>query len=110
MKIDSYHAHFYFNETNLEEAKSFRKRVSQKFNLDVGKLHQKPVGPHPVWSCVILLPPDRFGELVPWLSFNRGTLDFFIHPNTGNDYLDHSQYVMWLGRSYPLKMEIFKKD
>ena len=107
MKIKSYHAHLYYNQDNFKEAKELRQKISDLFHLEVGRLHENPVGPHPVWSCQVSVPVDRFAELIPWLSINRGTIDFFIHPITGNDLLDHSQYVMWLGKSYNLDVSRF---
>ncbi len=105
MKITGYHAHLYYQKENLEEARSLRNKIGEVFKLPLGRLHEKPVGPHPQWSCQVSVPPERFGELIPWLAFNRGSIDFFIHPVTGQDLLDHTQYVMWLGKSYCLNLE-----
>lgn len=105
MEITGYHAHLYYKAHNLEEARGLTEKIREKFDLPIGRLHEKPVGPHPEWSCQVSVPTDRFGELVPWLALNRGSIDFFIHPITGDDLLDHTKYVMWLGNSYKLKTE-----
>ncbi len=107
MKITEYHAHLYYKEEQLEEAQKLTEKIKDKFGFEVGKLHQRPVGPHLEWSCAVSVPPEKFGEVIPWLSFNRGTIDFFIHPVTGNDLLDHTERVMWLGRSYPLNLRLW---
>jgi aromatic ring-cleaving dioxygenase len=44
---------------------------------------------------------------IRWLALNRGELDVFVHPNTGNGRADHSAHVMFLGKSYPLDLSIF---
>ena len=105
MKISEYHAHLYYKLENLEEAKKLSQTIGEKFNLAIGKVHEKPVGPHKSWSCQVSVPPDRFAELIPWLALNRGSVDFFIHPVTGNDLLDHTDHVMWLGKSYSLNLQ-----
>jgi len=53
-----------------------------------------------------------FRSVVPWLSFNRGSLDILIHPNA-KDYsemlLDHSERALWLGNKRKLNFRIFDK-
>ena len=105
MEITGYHAHLYYRGHNLEEARTLSQKIHKKFGLPIGKLHEKPVGPHPEWSCAVSVPPDRFHELIPWLALNRGSIDFLIHPMTGHDLLDHTEHVMWLGKSYSLNLE-----
>ena len=41
---------------------------------------------------------------------NRGDVDVFIHPNTGDDLLDHTQHIMWIGESYPLNLSVSEGD
>ena len=63
----------------------------------MGRWHDKPIGPHPMCSYQIAFAPDRFAEIVPWLALNRRGLTVFIHPETGGDVTDHSDYAIWLG-------------
>ena len=107
MSFPSYHAHVYFDENSIEQAKTLCEQAKTKFALSMGRFHQKPVGPHPCWSCQLAFNADQFAGLIPWLSRHRNSLDIFVHPNTGNDYQDHTDFVMWLGRSYDLKLGIF---
>ncbi|MDD0854387.1 DOPA 4,5-dioxygenase family protein [Halobacteriovorax sp. GB3] len=109
MNIESYHAHFYYTEETHAKALSILKKAELELEgIEQGKAHQKPVGPHPVWSCQLLVPVARFEEALKWLMNNREELDIFIHPVTGNDLKDHTDYAMWLGKSYELKLERFK--
>ncbi|MFT5542972.1 MAG: aromatic ring-cleaving dioxygenase, partial [Arenicella sp.] len=39
-----------------------------------GRVHQKPVGPHPKWSCQITFSSNDFEQFIPWLEDNRGDL------------------------------------
>lgn len=103
--IEYFHAHIYYNAHNLEEARALRTLAGETFGISLGRLHERNVGPHLAWSCQLSVPKERFGEIIPWLALNRGSLDFFVHPVTGNDLIDHTQNVMWLGKSYPLNLE-----
>lgn len=105
--IQYFHAHIYYGPETLEEAKNLREKAGEMFGLELGRLHERPVGPHLPWSCQLSVPKEQFAEVISWLALNRGRLDFFIHPVTGNDYDDHAKYAMWLGKSYDLNLTIF---
>ena len=42
--------------------------------------------------------------VVGWLTLNRGALDVFVHPNTGDALADHRDRALWLGRSHTLNL------
>ena len=46
----------------------------------------------------------RVPAVVGWLVLNRGGLDVFVHPNTGDALVDHRDRAVWLGRSYALNL------
>jgi DOPA 4,5-dioxygenase len=108
MKIKYYHFHLYYPVTNIEEASALREKISSEFDFEVGRLWDKPVGPHPIGSCQVSVPTGRFEEALTWCLANRGGVDFFIHPVTGDDLADHSDHALWLGKSYELKIDGFK--
>ncbi|MEQ8393917.1 DOPA 4,5-dioxygenase family protein [Thalassobaculum sp.] len=106
--IESWHAHVYFGAETREAARALYDRVTAGFpDVEMGRFHERPVGPHPMWSYQIAFAPASFAEIVPWLVLNRGDLDVFVHPNTGNGRSDHSAHVMFLGKSYALDLSIF---
>lgn len=72
--------------------------------MAMGRFHDRPVGPHPMWSYQVAFAPALFAGLVPWLLLNRGALDVFVHPNTGDDLADHRDRALWLGRSHILDL------
>ena len=99
-----YHAHVYFAAKTRDLAVELCRRASRKFGLKIGRVHQRCVGPHPQWSCQLTFGPEDFGVVIPWLALNRGPLTIFVHPNTGDGYLDHTDHVMWLGPSDELNL------
>jgi len=104
--IKGYHAHVYFDDTSVEQARALRERVSEEFDYAVGRFHEKNVGPHPRWSFQIAFKADAFGTLVPWLAVNRKGLTVFVHGLSGDDIYDHTELVLWLGESVELDLSI----
>lgn len=106
--IEGWHAHVYFDADTGERARRLYDRIQQTFPAAVmGRIHEKPVGPHPAWSYQVAFEPPLLAEFMPWLALNRDGLDVFVHPNTGDDLADHRDHVIFLGRSYPLNLAIF---
>ncbi|WP_191601115.1 DOPA 4,5-dioxygenase family protein [Marinomonas algicola] len=106
--IVAYHAHLYFNDaTSMGAAMKIAEAALETFPIKVGRFHQRPVGPHPLWSCQLSFAAETFGDFIPWLMLNRGDIDVFLHPLTGDDYVDHTQGASWLGQSYPLDLTGF---
>jgi len=104
--IKGYHAHVYFDDTSVEQARALRERVSEEFDYAVGRFHEKNVGPHPRWSFQIAFKADAFGTLVPWLAVNRKGLTVFVHGLSGDDIYDHTELVLWLGESVELDLSV----
>jgi DOPA 4,5-dioxygenase len=102
--IKGYHAHVYFDEASVEQARALRRRISEDFDYAVGRFHEKNVGPHPRWSFQIAFKADEFGTIVPWLALNRKGLTVFVHGLSGQDIVDHTELVMWLGDSVALDL------
>lgn len=102
-----YHAHIYFDATELDAARAFAAEAQARFAVLVGRFHEKPVGPHPRGSCQLTVTRDRFGDFAAWAVRARGGLTLFAHANTGDDYADHTDHVIWFGPGETLKLSIF---
>ncbi|NRH26951.1 DOPA 4,5-dioxygenase family protein [Pseudomonas sp. MS19] len=109
-RIIGFHAHVYFNAETLELARQLCEQAASLFPLKMGRIHQKPVGPHPDWSCQLAFKPELFGQLIPWLALNRKGLVVFIHPITGNDLVDHRDRAMWMGAVRPLELSVLPEE
>lgn len=103
--ITGYHAHVYFDEATVEQARALRERIGEEFDYAVGRFHEKNVGPHPRWSFQVAFKAAEFGTLVPWLALNRKGLTVFVHGLSGDDIYDHTELVFWLGESAELDMD-----
>ncbi|OIQ17942.1 MAG: 4,5-dioxygenase [Bacteriovorax sp. MedPE-SWde] len=104
MDIKEYHAHFYYSEQTLDKARAVIEKAQVLDGVSIGRIHERPVGPHPMWSCQLLIPASKYKITLDWLMLNRDGLTVFIHPLTGNDILDHTDYAMWMGDIVELEL------
>ena len=104
--IDSWHAHVYFDGSSRDAAWALRARIAADLagRFEMGRFHEKPVGPHPMWSYQLDMPAAQFAHVIGWLALNHGALDVFVHPNTGDELRDHRDCALWLGRSHVLNL------
>lgn len=54
------------------------------------------------------VPPEKFAEVTAWLALNRDGLTVFTHAETGDVMADHTQHVLWLGESQPLRLDMLR--
>jgi aromatic ring-cleaving dioxygenase len=104
--IHGYHAHVYFNADTLPQARALCEAAAARFPLKLGRMHEKPVGPHPDWSCQLAFKAALFPDVVPWLALHREGLVVFIHPLTGQDLIDHRDRAIWMGAVRPLDLSV----
>lgn len=109
--ITAYHAHVYYDPAKTRgNAERLRERVAEKFpQARLGRWHDEMVGPHPQSMYQIAFPREMLAEFVPWLMLNRDGLTVLLHPETGDDYTDHSAHAAWFGAVLPLRLEVFRR-
>lgn len=105
----NYHAHVYFEQQTLEFATKLCNESGHLFNLKVGRVHQKNVGPHPKWSCQISFSSSDFETFIPWLDSKRYSLTVLVHAVTGNNLQDHTEHAYWLGSEVELNLDMFRR-
>ncbi len=108
--FSQYHAHVYFDGGTVRFASRLCEEAGVKYGVQVGRVHRKPVGPHPSWSCQLVFSYTQFEALVPWLDESRHGLTILIHPVTGNDLEDHTIHAAWLGDEVMLNIAMFQPD
>jgi aromatic ring-cleaving dioxygenase len=110
--IAEYHAHVYYDPaTSRERAERLRARVAAEFPLaKLGRWHDKLVGPHTQSMYQIALPASLLAAFLPWLMLNRDGLTVLLHPETGDDYRDHSVHAAWLGAILPLRLDVLSRQ
>lgn len=108
-QIRGYHAHIYYDAESLADARAVCEAVRDRFGAQMGRMHERAVGPHPEWSCQLAFGPEKLAEILPWLALNRRGLTVFLHPDTGQDLEDHKDRAIWMGSMPALKLEIFDR-
>ena len=104
-EITSFHAHIYYDLTTREVAERVRQGLGDRFEVQLGRWHDRPIGPHPKSMYQVSFAVNQFDLVVPWLMLHRENLDILIHPNTGDAVADHTDYALWLGEKLPVKIE-----
>lgn len=110
MNIKYYHFHLYYKLEEITLASEVAEKISKAFDVEVGRLWEKPVGPHPICSCQVSVPVELFEKVTAWFLENRKGIDLFIHPVTGDDFTDHTESIMWIGKSYILNTDMFSES
>jgi DOPA 4,5-dioxygenase len=106
--FEKYHAHVYFDETSVEQARALCSEAAERFGVVMGRVHQKRVGPHPRWSCQLAFDAAQFDGLIAWLDAHRDGLDILVHALTGHEVEDHTTHASWLGTPVELDLSHFR--
>ena len=108
-RISHWHAHVYFDASSRDAAWTLRETIAVALagRMQMGRFHEKPVGPHPMWSYQMSVSAEDFPHVMGWLSLNHSALDVFIHPNTDDELRDHRDCAVWLGKSHVLNLGVF---
>jgi aromatic ring-cleaving dioxygenase len=106
--VKHYHAHIYYDPlSSRDEAARLREQVAAVFpSATLGRWHDAFVGPHPQSMYQIAFPPELLSSFLPWLMLNRAGLTVLLHPETGDDYADHTDHAVWFGHILPLRLDV----
>jgi len=108
--IKDWHAHVYFADAaQKERALKLREMIGAAFDTRLGRVHDVPVGPHPIAMYQVHFANAVFPTLVPWLALNRDGLAVLVHPNTEDEVADHSDHAIWMGQVLPLNLDVLRK-
>lgn len=107
--IRSWHAHVYYDAETRAAAERLRQAIGDRFDVQLGRWHDEPVGPHPISMYQVAFAVGEFPRLVPWLMLNRGPLTVLVHPQAENAYDDHTAHAMWLGGPLPLRVDVLRR-
>ena len=98
-------------QNSRTRAERLRERVAAEFpQAKLGRWHDELVGPHPQSMFQIAFPGEMLAAFVPWLMLNRDGLVVLLHPETGDDFTDHTAHAAWFGAVLPLRLEAFAQS
>jgi len=108
--IVGYHAHVYYrNDLERAQAAELRAAADDRFEVQLGRWRDRPVGPHPAPMYQIAFAADLFARFVPFLMLNRRGLTILVHPETGDDVADHDIFPLWLGAKLDLDIDFLRR-
>jgi DOPA 4,5-dioxygenase len=107
--IRGFHAHVYFEAITRPTAERIRDALARHLGLEVGALHERPVGPHAKAMFQVTITPEQFATVVPWLMVNRQGLSVFVHPMTDDLVADHETSCLWMGESLTIDVESLRR-
>ena len=107
--IRSYHAHVYYDASTREVAEALRAEIVARFPVEIGRMHDQPIGPHPQPMFEAAFAIAELPNIVPWLMLNRSGLTILVHPNTDDAVLDHTTHPLWLGTPVALDAEFIRR-
>ena len=110
LEITGFHAHVYYGKATQEAAERVREQLGKQFTVELGRWHDKPVGPHPQPMYQVKFAPDQFAPLVSWLMLHHGGLNILVHPvvSDGDDVADHTERAIWLGEKFALNLDVLR--
>ncbi|EGN96769.1 hypothetical protein SERLA73DRAFT_184927 [Serpula lacrymans var. lacrymans S7.3] len=106
--------HIYYTQgvpSETKYARELHERVRREFpELRIHELLDWPVPPHLTTTFEVNTSnPHQTGALFCWFVVHRGPCSVLIHPHTGNPLRDHTELATWIGKPWPVDVDIIKK-
>jgi DOPA 4,5-dioxygenase len=106
-RIHAWHAHVYYDAASKPAATVLRDAIAQRWPAArMGRMHDVPVGPHPLPMFQVAFEVADFAALAPFIALNRAGLTVLVHPESGRPKDDHLKHAMWLGAVLPLNGDV----
>lgn len=107
-----WHAHIYYEAEERDAAETLRAAFAEMMAngdgpvLFVGRLSDRPVGPHPIPQFGIHFPERARGQVARIIE--GSSLRALVHPLTDDDLADHTALALWIGE--PLDLDVSVLD
>ena len=110
-RLKGYHVHIYRQaHSGNDKADELAQALVSIIGLkDKAIFKVGAVGPHTRANVEVDIPPEKFGEAVRFLQLTNFGHSILIHPDTGNDPVDHITGSMWINQPVPFKPNFFSK-
>ena len=70
----------------------------------------QPAGPFTTAQYSFFIPPSRYEATVAWTMKHRRGLDILVHPNSGCENEDHTDWALWAGNKWEVDVSKFSCD
>jgi aromatic ring-cleaving dioxygenase len=107
--VTAYHVHIYFDKSSEAAAIAMARKIDELFPGVVEDVHRVgKVGPHTQSNLGMTITAESFGDVLRWLQLNSQGLSILVHPRTGDEWKDHLECALWLGKPVELNMDFFE--
>lgn len=106
--MNTYHAHIYFSAHEIDHALQVRENIAKALpQLSyVGRLIQRPIGPHPKPMFEIHIPASEIETITSKIDVLRAGLSVLIHPVQDDELEAHTSSARWLGERLALDLSV----
>ena len=102
-----YHAHIYFEDSEVPAATALRERFAAEPQvIFVGRMMDRGVGPHPIPQFEVHFREPAVGLVIG--AIETSGLRALVHPLTDDDLADHTTLGQWIGE--PLELDLSVLD
>jgi DOPA 4,5-dioxygenase len=100
-----WHAHIYYGADERAAAADLQMALRTNPDLSfVGRLVDRPIGPHPIPQFEVHFRGDRLAAVEATL--RASGLRVLIHPLTDDDLADHTTLSRWIGEPLALDLKV----
>lgn len=105
-----WHAHIYYAAEERGAAETLRAGFAEMMAsgtgpiLYVGRMSDRPIGPHPIPQFEIHFPASARGDVVR--EIEGSDLRALVHPLTDDDLADHTTLAHWIGEPIDLDVSV----
>jgi aromatic ring-cleaving dioxygenase len=100
-----FHAHIYYSAEERARAEALRKAFGSASEvLFVGRLMDRPVGPHPIPQFEVHFLQRSLPKVIA--AIEASGLRALVHPLTDDDLADHTSLARWIGEPLDLDASV----
>ena len=105
--ISGYDVHIYFEGADGHaKANALAAAVKAAIPGVEGPFQVKAgLGPHLFANVEVAIPPEALSKVLTLLQLDNKGLSVLVHPHTGDETLDHTKLVNWVGKPVPLNLD-----
>jgi aromatic ring-cleaving dioxygenase len=100
-----FHAHVFFDPDKPEWARKACAELPEATGAAVTCWYDRPGGPLPGAQFQVELTSTQLGAVTEWLMLHREGMSVLLHPDTGDDLLDHTAHAVWFGTPLELRLD-----
>jgi DOPA 4,5-dioxygenase len=107
--IIGWHCHIYFTPQTRAAAVALNSDVQDHFRIWDYRWLDHTNGLHPTPMFRFQFEASDLARFIAWITLNRRGLSVMMHAITGDDYHDHAENAMWLGKPLELDLEALRE-